>query len=107
MMGENHKSRGNWAPGVTLTDERFTEIFGERKPIDADGIVVTKYKDQCYREDYDWTKKNDKILDDYRRSKDKNDRKKINAEYFGRQQEHRDKIHRGMERRGESFNIGG
>jgi len=58
--------------------ERITGRFPQRKDAPARG-------------DFSVTHEYDKSLKDYKRFKDKGDRKKIEAEYYGRQKEHQRK----------------
>lgn len=61
-----------------------------RKFILADDMNAKK--DEATRGDYGLCRKLDSVLTNYKRFKGKNDRKEINEEYLGRQQEHRDHI---------------
>ena len=62
-----------------------------RRSID-DKIVKVNHRDKAARGDYEFCRKLDGVLADYRNFKDKKARKEIMNEYYGRQQEHRNHI---------------
>ena len=91
-----YKSRGNYAQGLNISDDKWESIFGTTKPKGTSiGIVP---KDKAQRRDYELCRKLDYVLEDYKRFIDVKDREKIKDEYFGRQKEQREKAVRELDR---------
>jgi hypothetical protein len=84
------KSRGNWHIG--WQENKYESIFGHSGcQLDVGEPAKTR-KDKCQNEDYDYSRRLDKVLAEYRDFKHPKDREKIKNEYFGRQDEYRNKV---------------
>jgi uncharacterized protein (DUF885 family) len=83
----NPKTRGNW--GIQYKHGQFESIFKHKNKCEG-GAMVAVPKDKCQRHDFNWTREMDKYYRDMRRFP--RDKKKINSEIFGIQQEMRDGV---------------